>query len=82
MKNLCIFTLYTETGASSKYRAYIFQEELEKNFNVQWFPFWNDTYITKYMHNKKKYFFLFFSFTLVPLQKDGTNYFSLHPNVM
>lgn len=60
MKNLCIFTLYTETGASSKYRAYIFRKELEKNFNVQWFPFWNDTYITKYMHNKKKYFFFIF----------------------
>lgn len=56
MKNLCIFTLYTETGASSKYRVYIFREELEKNFNVHWFPFWNDSYATKYMHNKKRYF--------------------------
>lgn len=57
MKKLCIFTLYSEKGASSQYRIYIFKEELEKNFDVQWFHFWNDYYVTKYMHNKKKYIF-------------------------
>ena len=55
MKNLCIFTLYDELGASSQYRAYIFREELEKNFNIKWYAFWDNNYVTKYMHNKKKY---------------------------
>ena len=57
VKKLCVFTLYTEIGASSQYRAYAFRKELEKHFVVQWFPFWNDSCITKYMHNKKKYLF-------------------------
>lgn len=56
MKTVCIFTLYSEKGASSQYRAYIFKEELEKNFDVRWYNFWNDKYVTKYMYNKKKYF--------------------------
>ncbi len=67
MKKLCVFTLYTEIGASSQYRAYAFRKELEKHFVVQWFPFWNDSCITKYMHNKKKYLFplAFFYFCAV-----------------
>lgn len=55
MKKLCVFTLYTEKGASSQYRAYIYKKEFEKNFDVTWFAFWNDAYVEKYMHNKKKY---------------------------
>ena len=54
-KKLCVFTLYSEKGASSQYRAYIFKKELEKKYDVQWCNFWNDNYVTKYMHNKKKY---------------------------
>lgn len=55
MKKLMIFTLYSEKGASSQYRAYIFREELEKNFDAKWFYFWDEKYVTKYMHNKRKY---------------------------
>lgn len=56
MKNkLCVFTLYSEKGASSQYRAFIFKDALEKKYNVHWYNFWNDSYVTKYMHNKKKY---------------------------
>ena len=25
------------------------------NYDVRWFSFWNDKYVTQYMHNKKKY---------------------------
>lgn len=57
MQKLGVFTLYSEKGASSQYRAYIFKEKLEQNFDVEWFNFWNDKYVTKYMHNKKKYLF-------------------------
>lgn len=58
MKKLCVFTLYDIKGASSQYRAYLYKEEMEKHFDVQWFPFWSNKYIEKYMHNKRKYFFL------------------------
>ena len=54
-KKICVFTLYSRKGASSQYRAYIFENELESRFIVKWFYFWNDHYVTKYMHNKKKY---------------------------
>lgn len=53
-KKLCVFTLYSENGASSQYRAFIFKDTLEKKYNVHWYNFWNDRYVTKYMHNKKK----------------------------
>lgn len=54
-KKLCVFTLYADKGASSQYRVYIFKEVLEKNYEVKWYHFWNNNYVTKYMHNKKKY---------------------------
>lgn len=57
MKKLLVFTLYGERGGSSQYRAYIFKKEFEKEFNTEWHNFWNDKYATKYMHNKRKYFF-------------------------
>lgn len=56
MKKLCVFTLYSQKGASSQYRAFIFKNELENNFELKWYSFWNNNYITRYMHNKKKYF--------------------------
>ena len=56
-KKLCVFTLYSEKGASSQYRAFIFKNELEKKYDVRWYSFWNDKYVTKYMHNKKKFIF-------------------------
>lgn len=58
MKKICIFTLYTEVGASSYYRAYIFKDELEKDYQVKWCNFWGERYSSVYMHNKKKYFFV------------------------
>lgn len=56
-KKLCVFTLYSEKGASSQYRAYIFEKVLRAKYDVKWFSFWNDKYVTEYMHNKKKYMF-------------------------
>ena len=54
-KKLCVFTIYAEKGASSQYRTYIFRDEFEKKYDVKWYSFWNNKYVTKYMHNKKKY---------------------------
>ena len=57
MKKMLVMTLYGEKGGSSQYRAYIFRNEFCKHFGVKWNNFWNDKYATKYMHNRKKYFF-------------------------
>ena len=57
MKSLCVFTLYSELGASSKYRVFLYRDELELNFNVKWYPFWNDAYVSKYMHHKREFIF-------------------------
>lgn len=54
-KKLCVFTLYSEKGASSQYRAFLFKKDFEKEFDTRWFSFWNNKYVTKYMHNKKRY---------------------------
>ena len=55
MKKLCVFTLYADKGASSQFRTYIYKAELEKDFDVRWFYFWNNRYVSKYMTDKKKY---------------------------
>lgn len=54
-QRLCVFTLYSEKGASSQYRAFLFKKDFEKAFDTRWFSFWNDKYVTKYMHSKKRY---------------------------
>lgn len=54
-KRLIVFTLYDDEGASSQYRAFIFKDVLNRQFHTKWFHFWNNTYATKYMHNKKRY---------------------------
>ena len=55
MKKVCYFTLYGREGASSKYRSYLFEKDLASKCEIKWFSFWNDTYVKKYMNNKKKY---------------------------
>ena len=56
MKRLCVFTLYNEKCGSSQYRAYIYKDMLSKHFDLKWFTFWGEKYVTIYRHNKKKYF--------------------------
>ncbi|MBM6931446.1 glycosyltransferase [[Clostridium] spiroforme] len=57
MKSLCVFTLYSENGPSSQYRAYIFKSKFEKQFDVKFYNFWTDKYTRIYMYDKKKYLF-------------------------
>lgn len=57
MKSLVVLTLYDEKGASSRYRAYIFQKKMQEFFNVSWYTFWDKKYTEKYMNNKKGYRF-------------------------
>lgn len=55
MKKLCIFTLYSDIGASSNYRILQFTDVLRTKYEIRSFHFWNDRYTTKYVRNKKKY---------------------------
>lgn len=55
MKKVAIFTLYDDKGASSQYRAFLFKKDIDSNFDAQWYCFWDNNYVTKYMHNKKKF---------------------------
>ena len=55
MKKICVFSLYADKGASSQYRIYIYRKKLQEKFDIEWFYFWNNKYVTKYIHNKKKY---------------------------
>ncbi|VTS27279.1 glycosyl transferase [Streptococcus pseudoporcinus] len=64
-RKLTVLTLYTREGASSNYRAFIFKEKFEQQFDVNWFSFWGKNYSLTYMHNKKKYFLqIFLSFCM------------------
>lgn len=56
-KRIAIFTLYCKEGASSNFRILMYAEDLRKRFHVDVFPFWNKTYVTKYMNEKRKYVF-------------------------
>ncbi|WP_249630526.1 glycosyltransferase, partial [Streptococcus uberis] len=46
---------YPKEGASSNYRILMYENDLKNKFEVRSFSFWNKKYVTKYMHNKKKY---------------------------
>lgn len=64
-KKLIIFTLYDENTASSRYRMYMFKEDLGLEFDVHYFSFWSYVYASKYMKDKKKYILpIIFSFFL------------------
>jgi len=54
-KRVAVFTLYCKEGASSNFRILMYVNDLRKWFQVDVFPFWNKTYVTKYMHKKRKY---------------------------
>lgn len=55
MKKMAVFTLYDDKGASSQYRAFLFKKDIDSNFDTKWYYFWDNGYVTKCMHNKKKY---------------------------
>ncbi|MFI3887648.1 MULTISPECIES: glycosyltransferase [Streptococcaceae] len=77
-KKLSVFTLYSKEGASSNYRAYIFKNKLENEFDIKWYNFWGKRYSEKYIHNKKKYFLqIIFSYIIAILKRLWQLYFVL-----
>lgn len=53
MNSIIFFTKYTEKGPSSRYRSYQYKSYLEKEFNVYYYPLFDDDYIQNLYTNKK-----------------------------
>lgn len=79
-KKLTVLTLYSKEGASSNYRAFIFKDKLEEQFDVNWFSFWNKKYSLTYMHHKKNICFKYSFLTFFLLLKDFGNFILLFQN--
>ena len=54
------FTKYTQKGPSSRYRSYQYKPYLEKDFNLQFYPLFNDEYIDNLYGNKGQNYFQLF----------------------
>lgn len=52
---VAIFTLYPKEGASSNFRILMYQKDLEKEFDLHAYSFWNEQYVKEYMWNKKEH---------------------------
>ncbi len=56
-KTILYFTKYTDKGPSSRYRSFQYKDILKKEFNVQYFPLFDDHYIDNLFANKKINYF-------------------------
>lgn len=68
MKKLTVFTLYSQEGASSNFRAFIFKDKFSEDYETRWLNFWPRRYIEKYVFEKKKYapiIFVMYVFCLI-----------------
>ncbi|GEA72694.1 hypothetical protein ESP02_10640 [Enterococcus sp. NBRC 3427] len=52
-KSICVFTLYPKQGASSNYRILMYINDLQKDYDVYTYEFWNKKYTEKYINQKK-----------------------------
>ncbi len=53
IKTIIYFTKYTEKGPSSRYRSFQYKDILEKEFNIKYYPLFNDDYINNLYTNKE-----------------------------
>jgi hypothetical protein len=53
-KQIIYFTKYTEKGPSSRYRSYQYKSYLEKDFNLRFYPLFNDDYIDNLYRNESR----------------------------
>ena len=53
MNKVVFFTKYTMKGPNSRYRSYQYKSYFEKDFQVEYFPFFNDLYLELLFKNKK-----------------------------
>lgn len=57
MDNIIYFTKYTKKGPSSRYRSYQYKEYLEKEFDVIYYPLFDDDYINNLYGNKSRNYY-------------------------
>ena len=69
MDKIVYFTKYTEKGPSSRYRSYQYKSYLEKEFNLQFYPLFNDDYIDNLYGNKGLNYFQLFKAYIVRIYK-------------
>lgn len=52
-KTIIYFTKYTEKGPSSRYRSFQYKNIFEKEFNIRYYPLFNDDYIKNLYTNRR-----------------------------
>jgi hypothetical protein len=62
MNSIIYFTKYSEKGPSSRYRSYQYQYLIEKEFEVKYYPLFDDEYLNNLFCNKKTNFFKLFKY--------------------
>ena len=53
MNSIVFFTKYTEKGPSSRYRSFQYKNIFEKEFNIRYYPLFNDEYIKNLYTNRR-----------------------------
>ena len=59
-KTIIYFTKYTDKGPSSRYRSYQYKSFLEKEFEIKYFPLFDNDYISNLYNNKQTNYFQIF----------------------
>lgn len=62
MDKIIFFTKYTQKGPSSRYRSYQYQYLIEKEFEVKYYPLFDDEYINNLFCNKKTNYLKLFKY--------------------
>lgn len=57
MNNIVYFTKYTDKGPSSRYRSFQYKDILNKEFNIKYYPLFDDHYIDNLYNNKEINYF-------------------------
>jgi glycosyltransferase involved in cell wall biosynthesis len=66
---IIFFTKYTEKGPSSRYRSYQYRDSFKKEFNIIYYPLFNDRYINNlYTNNGINYFQILIAYCFRILQ--------------
>lgn len=77
MNSIVFFTKYTEKGPSSRYRSFQYKDILENEFNIKYYPLFNDNYIQNLYTNKRtnyyQIFIAYFSRIFQVIKHLGTN---------
>ena len=60
--NIVFYTRYDKLGSSSRYRFYNFRNYFNNNFNIKYYPFFNNSYLKNKYINKNNIINIFFCY--------------------